>query len=174
MIRLILPLIVFLLFIFEGTIFQLLAPDRYGVSLLYIPRFMVIVIIFISIYLGKAQGVLYGVVFGFLYDVVYTEMLGLYMFVMGLVAYLFALNYKPVQRSFTLPVLTAVMAIVALEYFLYGMYYMLNVTVMQHEAFLWLRLYPTIALNLLFAAIILLPFKKFVAYLARIERTLEE
>ncbi len=174
MIRLVLPLFVFLLFVFEGTIFQIFAPERFGVTLSYIPRFTVVAIVFIAIFFGRTQGVFYGIIFGLLYDVVYTEMLGVYMFITGLIGYVFALSYKPFQRSFFLSVITTAVAVCVLEYFLYGLFLLLGLTSLTPESFAWNRLFPTVALNLLFATIIMLPIRKFSMYLQRFENNLDE
>lgn len=170
MIRFVLPLFLLLLFVLEGTIFQVFAPEKYGVSYYFMPHFVTVVIVIIGIYRGKPFGILYGIVFGLAFDAVYTEMLGPYMFTMGLVGYLFSLDYKLIQRNLFFVFVIVLGAVAFLEYFIYGMYFFLQKTNMASEHFFYIRFLPTIGLNGVFTLLIVYPLKKFLFYLQRVEK----
>ncbi|WP_096198863.1 rod shape-determining protein MreD [Bacillus sp. FJAT-45350] len=172
--RLVIPFIVFLLFVLEGTIFQVFAPENYNINWILVPRFVIVMIVIIGIFQGRIHGVLFGLGFGLLYDVVYTDMLGVYLFSMGLIGYLFSLSYKPVQRSFSLLVIISLVAVIGIEYFVFGMYLLLGMTQIPQEVFFFQRLLPTLILNLCFAAIIVWPLRKYLLYLIRYEKSLED
>lgn len=170
MIRFVLPLVVLILFVLEGTLFQVFAPEQYNVPFFLIPRFVVIVIVITGIYRGKKFGTLYGIISGLFFDVVYTEVLGPYMFTMGLIGYLFSLPYKPIQKRYTLVALLALGAVMFLEYFLYGINYLLNRTSLSHASFFYWRFLPTLGLNFIFLLIILYPLRRFLLYLKKLEK----
>ncbi|WP_216828800.1 rod shape-determining protein MreD [Alkalihalobacterium elongatum] len=167
--RILLPLVMLLLFVIEGSIFQVFAPEQYNSNLLYIPRFIVVAMVIIGIFLGKTHAIIYGLIFGLLYDVVYTELLGVYMFCLGLIGYLLSLSHPYVKRSYTLVVLITLLAVLFVEYFTFGINSMLNITSMVHDEFLQQRLLSTLALNFLFSLIILYPLRKYLLYLKRLE-----
>ena len=72
-------LLLFLLVI-EGTIVPNAVANFLQIDAIMVPRFLVVVIVFIGIYIGRSQSLIHGLIFGFVYDVVYTEFLGIYMF----------------------------------------------------------------------------------------------
>ncbi|MDE5412447.1 rod shape-determining protein MreD [Alkalihalobacterium chitinilyticum] len=167
--RILLPLIMLFIFVIEGSLFQVYAPEQYGSDLLYIPRFVVVAIIIIGIFLGKTHAIIYGLIFGLLYDVVYTELLGVYMFCLGFIAYLLSLSHLYVRRSYTVVVLLTLVAVIIVEYFTFGINSMLNITAMTHDEFLQRRLLSTLGLNFIFSLIILYPLRKYLLYLKKME-----
>lgn len=164
MIRFILSSIIFLLFIIEGSLFQIFAPELYDIEFTIVPHFVVVVIVVIGIFYGRPMAILYGIIFGFLYDVVYTEILGVYAFVFGLSGYIFSLELRPVQNSYFYNFLLAVSAVLFVEYFVYGFLYLFELTRMSHVAFLLKRLLPTLAINAIFILIILYPLRWLIFY----------
>ncbi|SDZ03913.1 rod shape-determining protein MreD [Evansella caseinilytica] len=160
-------LVLFLLFIFEGTVFQILAPDQYGVELLFIPRWVFMVIIFIGIFRGRGTGMFYGIVFGVMYDVIHTSILGVYAFGMGFIAYLLSISIPFFQRNLLATVLTAIVAAAALDYYVYGMMYLLGVTSIQHPEFLYSRFLPSLAMNFSIIAVFAIPLRKWIRYVIR-------
>jgi rod shape-determining protein MreD len=162
--RYLLPIIVLLFFILEGTIFQIFAPERYGMTYLIIPRFIIVVIIMIGAFYGRVYAVVYGLCFGLLYDVVYTEILGVYMFGMGFLGYICSISYEGKQRNFFPIILTTIAAITLLEYYLFGIFFILNNADMTGKQFFLERLLPTIGLNLVFTLIIIYPMRKVLIY----------
>ncbi|MCD8509107.1 MAG: rod shape-determining protein MreD [Bacillus sp. (in: Bacteria)] len=114
MIRYYIFLLLFFLFIIEGTVFQIFAPDQYGVEYLFVPRWVFLVIIFAGIFRGRGVGTFYGIIFGVMYDVVYTSVLGIYAFGMGLIAYLLSISISFFQKHLTVAVLTSLLAITIL------------------------------------------------------------
>ncbi len=74
-----LPLLMLVFLIIEGTLYQWILAF-YGIESLLVPRFLIVLLVFIGIYSGRASSIIYGLCFGILYDIVYTELLGVYMF----------------------------------------------------------------------------------------------
>lgn len=159
--------ILFFLFIVEGTVFQILAPDQYGVTYTFVPRWVFLVIIFIGIYRGRAIGTFYGVIFGLLYDVIFTSVLGVYTFGMGFIAYLLSISTPFFQKNLMVAILTSLISVVALEYYVYGMMFLLRFTNIVHMEFLYDRFIPSMIMNFVFIAIIAFPLRKLLNYLNR-------
>jgi len=71
-------LTIFLLFLFEGSIFQFINPSYHGSNVAIVPRFVLTAIILVSIFKDRKYAFALGIVFGLLYDVVYGDFIGLY------------------------------------------------------------------------------------------------
>ncbi|MER2008651.1 MAG: rod shape-determining protein MreD, partial [Psychrobacillus sp.] len=81
MMRYLVVLISVLLFYME-PIFGLFSPIELNNELYtLVPRFLIIYLIFVSIYYDKKRAMLYGLLFGLLYDVFFIDIIGLYSFI---------------------------------------------------------------------------------------------
>lgn len=160
-------IILFLLFILEGTVFQILAPDQYGVFYTFVPRWLFMVIIFVGIYRGRISGIFYGVMFGFMYDVIFGSVLGLYAFGMGFIAYLLSISIPFFQKNLPITVLTSIVAAIALEYYIYGMMLLLNLAHTAHEIFLHDLFIPSMIMNFAVIVVFAYPLKRWLSYLNR-------
>ncbi|MBU9711026.1 rod shape-determining protein MreD [Evansella tamaricis] len=165
MIRYSLFIALFVLFIAEGTVYQIFAPDFRGFDYLLLPRWVFVVIIFAGIYRGRAMATLYGIVFGVMYDVIFSSVLGVYTFAMGLIAYLLSITHPFLQRNLLVGIFTCFTAVVVLEYFVYGIMLLLGFTTIPHEEFFYIRFLPTVAMNVGFIAVIAYPLRKWFYYL---------
>ncbi|AOM82365.1 rod shape-determining protein MreD [Salisediminibacterium beveridgei] len=159
--------LLFLVFIFEGTVYQVFAPDFRGSNLLYIPRFLFMLILTAGIFRGRGFGLAYGVTFGAMYDIVYSEVLGIYTFGFGLFAYLLALSFPFVKQHLSVIVLIVITGVVCLEYYVYGMMSLVGLAAVPHEAFLFDRLVPTVLMNTAVMIVLVWPMKKWFDYIER-------
>lgn len=167
MIRYYIFLLLFFLFIIEGTAFQIFAPDQYGVEYLFVPRWTFIVIIFAGIFRGRGVGTFYGIIFGVMYDVIYTSVLGVYAFGMGLIAYLLSISISVFQKHLTVAVITCLLAITILDYYVYGMMYVLGLTSMVHEEFLHIKFIPSLIMNGVVISVFAYPLRKWFYYIQK-------
>ncbi|WNF35911.1 rod shape-determining protein MreD [Bacillaceae bacterium IKA-2] len=156
---LLLPLIIFLLFIIEGTVIPVFSPDSFGSEFLIVPRFAFLVVIMGTIFLGRTTGTIYGLALGLLQDVIYTHILGIYIFSMGLIAYLlgFCFSFKVFQKNLILLMVTALFGTILLEYLVYGIHTAVGITDLVHDRFLQERIFPSLLVNSVFL-IIFAPF----------------
>lgn len=166
---LLLPLLIFLLFIFEGTVIPVFPPVGYGFEFLIVPRFAFLVVIFVAIFLGRTTGTVYGLVLGLFQDVIYTHILGIYIFSMGLIAYLLGFSFRIFQRNLFLLIVTAIFGTILLDYLVYGIHTAVGITDLANERFLRERLFPSLLVNSLFL-IIFSPFlRKLLVFLQKTE-----
>src|SRR5689334_14420344 len=90
--RFYLPIILFILFLFEGTVMPMIIPTAWHSNVIVAPHFTFIVILFMAIYVSRHWALAYGLIFGMLHDFVYYgPMIGTYTFGMGLASYLIGL-----------------------------------------------------------------------------------
>ena len=156
--------VLFAVFVLEGTVYQVFAPDFRGSDQLYIPRLLFMLIITAGIFRGRGYGLLYAVIFGALYDIVYSEVLGVYTFGMGFAAYFLSLSFPVVKRHLSIVVAIAVFGVAFLEYYVYGMMSLVGITTVSHDFFLWSRLVPTLIMNAIAIIVLVWPLKKWFDY----------
>ena len=68
---------------------------------------MIVFIFFLTIYGSKKHAMIYGAILGLAYDVVYTEVLGIYMFLIPFLAYLIAKCMKVLQSNWIIVILVS-------------------------------------------------------------------
>lgn len=163
--RFLLPSLIFLLFIFEGTVMQVVTPDRFGSEYIMIPRFAFLVVIVSTIFFGRAIGTSYGIFLGIFQDVVYTHVLGVYIFSMGLVAYLLGFSYKIFQKSLIVLMVTAVFGTILLDYLVYSINMMVGITDLGHQQFFQERFLPSLIINTVFMILFAYPLRKLFIFL---------
>ena len=158
-------LVLFILFVIEGTVFQIFSPYQYGVTLQFIPRWVFMLIIFAGIFRGRGVATLYGVVFGIMYDVIYSSVLGINTFGMGIIAYFFSVAIPFFQKNLAAAIFLTIGAVSMFEYFLYGMMLILGLTTMIHADFLYGRFLPSFAMNFMIIAVAAYPLRNWFIYL---------
>ena len=95
----ILFLVAFLFFVLDSIFAQVLAGSFFGRDIILVPYFMMVFIFFLTIYGSRKYAMIYGAILGLAYDVVYTEVLGIYMFLIPFLAYLIAKCMKVLQSN---------------------------------------------------------------------------
>ncbi len=163
--RIYIPATMFLLLVFEGTVFQLLTPHSPDIFL--VPRFLIVMIVLIGIHLGRYSGMTYGIIFGLIYDIVYSQLLGVYMFGFGFIGYIFALYHKRIQDSLLIQLLIIIVAITFFDSYQFGLYRLIGMTELPIEAFIYKRYIPTLILNTAFAILIYYPIKRLFVYVKK-------
>lgn len=159
--RIYLPLILFAFVIVEGVAIELLPPTFVINDLLIIPHWVLIFLLYMAIFYDSDQtyfSVLYGAVFGLLIDMVYTSVLGVYMFAYAFSIYVVHGIRKLLHANIYVTILLGIVAILFADFIIYLVYLVVGLTDMALEDYLLYRLVPTILANLLFL-LILYPFK---------------
>ena len=151
--------ILFLLFILEGTVFQFLSVDYFYSLVTIVPHFVLVMIIFISIFQDKRRGLIIGLLFGLLYDVVYGKMIGVNLMGMALIGYFSGWMIQYFQRSLPLYVLIETIGILAFEVYYFGTLRLFHLIDLSFEwAFIQVML-PTVILNGIFAILLFKPLQ---------------
>ena len=109
---------------------------------------------------------MYGFIFGILFDIVYTEIIGIYLFMLPLVAYLISWIMKILQTNVILVAFVAILGVGFLELGVYEMNFIIGRTEMSFVSFLNFRLVPTLILNFLFIILVSYPLRKYFDFYA--------
>ncbi|MCQ6273527.1 rod shape-determining protein MreD [Bacillus sp. V3B] len=161
MIKAFLPLIISLCFILESVFVELLPEKFFASTRILVPHFLIVAIIFTTIYGNKKSGLMYGFIFGLLFDIVYTEIIGIYLFLIPLVVYVTTWIMKVLQSHIVIVCLVALAGVTLLEFGVYGMNLIIGHTTMALTIFVDSRLFPTLVLNFIFILIVAYPLKKY-------------
>ncbi|MFM1652355.1 rod shape-determining protein MreD [Brevibacillus sp. B_LB10_24] len=169
--RFVLTLTILILFLLEGTVLQLISPTAWGLSVVTVPRFALVSIIMVALFLGRREGLLYGMCFGFLQDVLYGQVIGVYTLSMMVAGYFAGLVLLLFHRSFAVVVATAAVILFGHEWLLYSLFRLFSGTAVDVQWMLTERILPSVGLNLVFALLIYVPMAKTCeAVLARKDR----
>lgn len=160
MTRFVIPLIAVALFFLE-PIFSLFSPiERSDELFVFVPRFLIVYLIFIGAYYNRQRSILYGFIFGLLYDMYHIDIIGLYTFMYPLICYVASLMIRQVQRhTITVMILSLVM-IVLLEVLSYFFASVISLTSIDFQEFLTSRLLPTLIANSIFIVMFGWTFKQ--------------
>ncbi|WP_078545337.1 rod shape-determining protein MreD [Litchfieldia alkalitelluris] len=160
--RFILPIILLLLFISESIFVDVLPSSFINGDFLLVPRFLVVTIVFISITGNRTEGMVLGGIFGLLTDIVYTGILGIYMFSYPLIAYLISKLARILQNHIVIISILSVIGVLLIECFVYLVNILIGFTSISVETFLYERLISTLLLNGVFIALVSYPLFKLV------------
>lgn len=168
--RILLPFLFIMLFIAESIFVELLPGDIFDGKYIIVPHFLMIAILFLTVYGPKKYWLFYAFIFGLLFDVVYTEIIGIYLFIFPVVSYLISKLMKVLQTNIIIVSFVALVGVTLVELSSYEMNFLIHQTEMDFSSYISLRLLPTLLLNLIFIVIVAYPFKK---YFEKIVKSLE-
>ncbi|WP_071460268.1 rod shape-determining protein MreD [Bacillus massilinigeriensis] len=157
--RLGLPLLFVFLFILESLFVEFLPAELFHSARVMVPRFLLAAILFLTVYGNEKKGIIYGFIFGLLFDMVYTEILGVYLVLFPLLAYIFSNVMKILQTNVVVVSAVSLLGIALLEVGVYEMNLLIHITDMDFSSFASVRLFPTLVLNMAFLVLAALPFK---------------
>jgi rod shape-determining protein MreD len=165
-----LPIIISFCFLFESIFVELLPAELFNSSRILVPHFLMVTIIFITIYISPKHGIMYGFIFGILFDIVYTEIIGIYLFMFPLVAYITSWIMRILQTNIILVAFVAILGVGLLELGVYEMNFIIGRTDMSFASFVDIRLVPTVILNFIFIILISYPLRKYLDIYADVLR----
>jgi rod shape-determining protein MreD len=159
MIRLVIPILAVILFFLE-PVFGLFSPiDLNGEYHYLIPRFLIMYLIFISIYYSRNRAMVYGLVFGLLYDVVYIDIIGLYSFLYPLICLIASFIVKYIHRNLLVTTVISLVLVAGLEFALYQFFTLIGLRDISLQVFVRERLIPTMIANSIFLVVLGWAFK---------------
>ncbi|NSL51616.1 rod shape-determining protein MreD [Calidifontibacillus erzurumensis] len=159
--RFLLACIIFLGFLLESIFVEFLPSERFGIDRIFVPHFMIVLIMLISFFYNRNKAIIYALFFGLLFDIIYTNIIGVYLFTFPLIVYLISLFMKVLHTNLLVVFFVVLFGIVLLEMSVFGILYLVNVAHMDWQRFVLDRLYPTLVLNGFFLILVYYPMKKF-------------
>ncbi len=164
MIRYVIVIISVLLFYME-PIFGLFSPiELNGETYTLVPRFLIIYLIFVSIYYNRKRAMLYGLFFGLLYDVFFIDIIGLYSFIYPLMCLVASFIIKFIHQHLLVATILALLLVAAVETLLFFFYTFIGIKVMTLASFSSYHLIPTMIANLVFILMFGWVFKYLLLY----------
>jgi rod shape-determining protein MreD len=158
--KFLLPFVLLFIFVFESIFVGMLPERLLNRDLILVPHFLLIVILFLTVFGDKKRGIIYAFIFGLLFDVVYTEVIGINLFMFPVIAYIVGNLMRILQSNIIVATITSIFGIALLELGVYELYYLLNITSMNFSTFGEIRLIPTLILNCIFAILFAYPLKR--------------
>jgi len=159
MIRLIIPAIAVVLFYLE-PVFGLFSPLDIGGEYRYlIPRFLIMYLIFISIYYSRNRAMVYALLFGLLYDVFFIDIIGLYSFLYPLICLIASFIVKFIHQHLIVTTIMSLVLVAGLEFVLYQFFTLIGLRDITLQVFVRERLIPTMIANSIFLMVLGWAFK---------------
>ncbi|AQX53609.1 rod shape-determining protein MreD [Priestia flexa] len=162
--RFLLPFIILVIFMLESIFVNFVAMQPAFRDWLLSPRFVLIALVFMTIYINRKQAMIFGIVFGFLYDIAFTDVLGIYALGLPAVCYIVSQLIKIWQNNLLVVLLICLIAVAIIEFYVYGINTIIGVSDMLMGRFLAERFYATLILNAIFTVIFALPLQKCFQY----------
>ncbi|KQL34121.1 MULTISPECIES: rod shape-determining protein MreD [Bacillaceae] len=152
MIRFLVIIISVLLFYME-PIFGLFSPiEINGDFFVLVPRFLIMYLIFVSIYYDRKRAMLFGLFFGLLYDVFFIDIIGLYSFIYPLMCLVASLVVKYVHQHLLVATVLTLILVAVVELLLFFFYTFIGIKSMTFVDFYKFNLLPTMIANFVFLA----------------------
>ncbi|MFC4320947.1 rod shape-determining protein MreD [Litchfieldia salsa] len=167
--RLILPIILLFLFILESIFVDVLPASFIMEDHLLVPHFLFVTIVFISIRGNRNEGMLLGAIYGLMFDIVYTGILGLYLFSFPLIAYVISKLAGILQNHIVIISILSIVSVVILEFFVFGVNSLIGYTTITMNTFIERRLISTAILNGIFVILLSYPLAKLIDKLSVVE-----
>lgn len=151
--RVYLPLILLIFLVLEGTAVDFLPREWITSDYNIIPHWVLIILVYMAVFYDYDRTyycVLYGIIFGFLVDLLYTDILGIYMFSYGMVVYIIHGLKKLLHSNLFVAILLSVVGVALADVVLFVLYTFVGVAELEWGTYAMMRLLPTIAANLIF------------------------
>lgn len=148
------PLIGLALFFLE-PVFGMFSPLTIGGDYYYVvPRFLIMFLIFVSIFHNTKRAMLYGLFFGLLYDVFFIDIIGLYSFLYPALCVAAGYIVKNIERNLIVATIIALALTMVFEFVLYQFFALIGLTSISIGTFLNMRLLPSMIANSLFLIVL--------------------
>lgn len=170
--RLLLVPILFVIMATEGVAVELLPSALKFSDFQMIPHWLLLFLLVVTMYLDTEDSflaIIFGVIFGLMTDIIYTGILGIYMFMIPFALYIAKLLFRMLQTNFIMCLLVTAISLVIVEFGIYFIYSFLGIASISPTPFMLERLLPTVLANLVFMMIIFLPVKKLVIWMNQTE-----
>jgi rod shape-determining protein MreD len=151
------PLILFFFLIIEGVALEILPVSVLASDLLIVPHWVLLFLVLTAIFYERETtyySIIYALVFGFLIDVVYTGVLGVYMFSYALVIYLVFGLRKLFHGNIYVSLLLGIISVIVADVAIHVIYSAAGIIEMMWNDYAINRLLPTIGLNIIFLLIL--------------------
>lgn len=128
---------------------------------IFVPRFLFIFLLMLTVYYDEKTGLATAFIFGLLMDIVFTQILGIYLFWYPAICYVVAKLMKVIHNHLFIMNFISLFAITGLEFGIYFFFKILQFTKLDVTTFTEIRLVPILLLNFVFFVLFSYPLKKY-------------
>src|SRR5699024_9116408 len=131
-------------------------------NLFFFPHWVFVFLVLIAIFYDEESthaSIIYSAIFGLLIDIVYTDILGVYMFSYAVGIYIVYVLKKLLHTNFFVTFILTIVGISISEILISIIYSVICITYLNFDEYVMYRLIPTILSNVIFV-IILYPLAK--------------
>ncbi|CQR48006.1 Rod shape-determining protein MreD [Paraliobacillus sp. PM-2] len=160
--RIYIPLLLLFLFVMEGIAYDFIPSAMLDKGWLFIAHWAFIFIVLMALFYDLEYtyySILAAVIIGLMTDVIYTDIIGVYMFAYGLVVYLIHGMRKVLHANFFVTLLLVILGVTLVDGGISFVYYFIGINNMLISDYLLQRLLPTLVLNVIVFCILYLIFK---------------
>ncbi len=163
------PLIIVIAFGIESIVPNFLPVYFFSQYVIIVPRILFIVLLFITVFYDEKQGQLYAFLSGVVMDIVFTEIIGIYIFWYPATIYLVRKVMKYWHNNLFVTGLVAFIAVTFLETGIFWIHAILNTVDVPFKYFVEHRLIPTLIFNFIIYLVFSYPLKKRLVKLAKMK-----
>lgn len=166
--RTMIPIILLIILAFEGVATEILPPSIKFSEFYLVSHWLLMFLILVTTFSYEKKPIIpiiYAAIFGLMTDIVYTSILGVYMFVLALSVYVAQLLNRLFQANFLMVITISTITLLFMELSLFIIYSFLGISTMPIEPFFMYRFIPTWIANLLFLSVIYYPTKRLLAWI---------
>ncbi|MRH42977.1 rod shape-determining protein MreD [Aquibacillus halophilus] len=148
-----LPLFLLALVVLEGVALDFIPNISVLDDLLVIPHWLLVFLVMVAVFYDQENtyfSIVNAILFGLLIDVVYTSVIGVYMFVYALTIYLIHGLSKLLHTNYFVVLLMTIIAVGIADIGIYFIYFFIGTMDIFWEEYMMTRLIPTILANILF------------------------
>lgn len=151
--RLFFPIILFIILVTEGVAIDFLPNVLASTDILITPHWVFVFLLLISLFYDTNDtffAIFYGVIFGLLIDIVYTGVLGVYMFVYPFAIYIVHLLKRFLQANLYMAIALSTISLFLIEIMLLLIFSIIGPVDVSNTYFFIHRFIPTLIANVLF------------------------
>ncbi|WP_226036538.1 rod shape-determining protein MreD [Aquibacillus saliphilus] len=156
-----LPLLLLVLLVLEGVALDFLPISLIG-DWIVVPHWLLVLLVLVTIFYDKENtynSIIHAIIFGLLIDIVYTNVLGVYMFIYAITIYSIHELKKILHTNYFVALLMTIIAVGIADIGIYFIYFFIGAIELFWKEYLMIRLIPTLIANILFF-LICYPFVK--------------
>lgn len=162
------PVLVIIFFCVESQFVNFIPSRLFSQYWIIVPRFLFLLLIFITVYYDKKLGLIYALVTGLIMDIVFIDILGIYLFWYPVTIFLVSILMKNWHANLFIVAFVSLLAITFVEFGIYGFFSILQIANMPLKFFVSHRLFPTLGANLAFYILFSYSLKKYFSRLRKI------
>jgi len=156
------PLILFFLVVLEGVSQELLPEIIISSKTLIVSHWVFIFLILIASFFDENNSfysIVFAVIFGLLIDVIYSDILGIYMFSYTIAIFIYHQMLRYFQANFIMTLLLTVISLFLVDNMIYLLYLSIGKISLSWVNYSIYRLIPTILANIIFFIVLYPIFK---------------